>query len=141
MESSQHGQVGGQRKESAESSVFDSVLGSGAGITLRALERTPPPKRSPNVSPATYFGARRPAFAGNIVDPPAQDRGGYVMDAGPVPRAQNAPSAPYPGVGAPGPMFSHQGQVPMGVPDGRQRKLALQLFYGKELYRGLKVVF
>ena len=33
MESSQHGQVGGQRKESAESSVFGSVLGSGAGIT------------------------------------------------------------------------------------------------------------
>ena len=53
------------------------------------------------------------------------------MDAGPVPRAQNAPSAPYPGVGAPGPMFSHQGQVPMGVPDGRQRELTLQPFDGK----------
>nr|CCA28076.1 conserved hypothetical protein [Albugo laibachii Nc14] len=47
MESSQSGQARQHRKDSAESSVFDSVL-------------------SPNLSPATYFGAQRPAqVAGN----------------------------------------------------------------------------
>ena len=137
MESSQFEQVDRQRKDSSESSVFSSALGAGQGINFQALKRTPPPKRSPNVSPATYFGVRRPAFAGNIVDPPAQDRSDYIMNAGPVPGVQVAPPAPYPSVGAPGPMFFHKYQVPMVVPDGRQRKLALQPFDGKELYRGL----
>ena len=39
--------------------IFGSVLGVGAGMSLQDLKRTPPPKKSPNVSPATYFGARR----------------------------------------------------------------------------------
>ena len=83
MESSQHGQVGGQRKESAESSVLYSVLGSGAGITLQALEHTPPPKRSPNVSPATYFGFRRPALAGDhMADASAQENVNHGMAQG-----------------------------------------------------------
>ena len=34
-------------------------------------------------------------------------------------------------------MFHQHGQVSPGVPDGRQRKLALQPFDGKELYYGL----
>ena len=59
------------------------------------------------------------------------------MNAGPVPEVQGAPPAPYPGVGAPGPIFFHQGQVPMGVPDNRERKLAFQPIDGKEIYRGL----
>ena len=53
METSQSGQVDPQRKDSAESSVFGSALGAGAGINLQALEHTSPPKQSPNVSPAT----------------------------------------------------------------------------------------
>ena len=39
--------------------IFGSALGVGAGMSLQDLKRTPPPKKSPNVSPATYFGARR----------------------------------------------------------------------------------
>ena len=35
-------------------------------MNLQALERNPSPKRSPNLSPVTYFIARRPAqVAGN----------------------------------------------------------------------------
>uniref|UniRef100_M4B219 Uncharacterized protein n=1 Tax=Hyaloperonospora arabidopsidis (strain Emoy2) TaxID=559515 RepID=M4B219_HYAAE len=47
-----------------------SQSAQGAGVNLQALEHTPPPKRSPNVSTATYFGVRRPAFAGVMVDTP-----------------------------------------------------------------------
>ena len=50
-------------------------LGSRQGISFQVLERTPPLQRTPNVSPATCFGARRPAFAENIVDPPTKDCG------------------------------------------------------------------
>ena len=140
MESSQREQVGGQRMKSAESSVFGSVLGSGAGITLQALERTPPPKRSPNVSPATYFGARRPALAGeHMVDAPAQANVNHGMARGLEPGIQGhaMPAGVYPGMQVPGPVQHQPGQVHQGVPDGRQRKLALQPFDGKELYHGL----
>ena len=58
MEVSQKEQASKGQKGSPES-IFGSALGVGVGMTLQALERTPPPKRSPNVSPATYFGARR----------------------------------------------------------------------------------
>nr|CCA22688.1 AlNc14C164G7838 [Albugo laibachii Nc14] len=65
-ESSQSGQARQHRKESAESSVFDSVLGVGEAMKLQDLVRNPSPKRSPNLSPATYFGDRLPAqVAGN----------------------------------------------------------------------------
>uniref|UniRef100_A0AAV1TKR8 Uncharacterized protein n=1 Tax=Peronospora matthiolae TaxID=2874970 RepID=A0AAV1TKR8_9STRA len=59
------------------------------------------------------------------------------MHAGPVLRVPDAPLAPYSGVDALGPMFFHPVQVPMSLPDGRQRKLALQPFDGKELYHGI----
>ena len=55
MEVSQKEQVGKGQKGSPES-IFGSALEVGAGMSLRALEHTPPPKKSPNVSPATYFG-------------------------------------------------------------------------------------
>nr|CCA24808.1 AlNc14C260G9788 [Albugo laibachii Nc14] len=57
MESSQSGQARWHRKDSAESSVFDSVWGVGAAMNLQALERNPSPNGSPNLSPASYFGA------------------------------------------------------------------------------------
>ena len=41
----------------------------------------------------------------------------------------------------PGPMFYQHGQVRQGVPDSRQRKLALQPFDEKELYHELGSVF
>ena len=68
MEFLQARQVEQQRKDSAELSIFGSVLGSGAGINLQDMESTLPPKRSPSVSQATYFGARRTAYAGNYMD-------------------------------------------------------------------------
>ena len=58
MEVSQKEQASKGQKGSPES-IFGSALGVGAGMTLQTLERTPPPKKSSNASPATYFGARR----------------------------------------------------------------------------------
>ena len=49
IEYSKSGQVRRHRKDSAESSVFDSILRFGAAMNLQALERNPSPKRS-----ATY---------------------------------------------------------------------------------------
>ena len=43
---------------------------------------------------------------------------------------------PSPGLGMPGLRFHQPGQIRVGVPDGRQRKLAVQPFDGKELYHG-----
>uniref|UniRef100_A0AAV1TUY3 Uncharacterized protein n=1 Tax=Peronospora matthiolae TaxID=2874970 RepID=A0AAV1TUY3_9STRA len=45
-------------------SIFGSALKMGSGMSLQALKHTPPPKKSPNVSPATYFMARRQANVG-----------------------------------------------------------------------------
>ncbi|CAH0484748.1 unnamed protein product [Peronospora farinosa] len=73
MESSQAGKAEQQRKDSVESSIFSSFLETRASINLQALKRTPPYKRSPNLLPVTYFGAQRPAYAGDdIVDAPTQ---------------------------------------------------------------------
>ena len=55
MKVSQREQAGKKSNGSPES-IFGSVLGVGSGINLQSLERTHPPKMSPNVSPATYFG-------------------------------------------------------------------------------------
>ena len=50
---------------------------------------------------------------------------------------QAAPAGPNPGMDMPGPTFRQPGQIQVGVPDARQRVLALQTFDGKELYHGL----
>nr|CCA27352.1 conserved hypothetical protein [Albugo laibachii Nc14] len=86
MEYSQSGQARQHRKESAKSSVFDSVLGVGAAMNLQASERNPSPKRSPNLSPATYFVARRLA----------QVAGNYDMDQAPELDSQQRRLAPQP---------------------------------------------
>ena len=54
-----------------------------------------------------------------------------------MPEVPNMPAGLLPGMGGPSPMFYQQNQIPMGVPYGRQRKLALQPFDRKELYHGL----
>ena len=101
MEYLQSGQYDHQRKDSSESSVFDSSLGARAGTSLQNLDRTSPSKRSPNVSPDTYFGARRPAFDGSI----DYSSGKYRGECRTGTRGTGVPTALYPGVGAPGPMF------------------------------------
>uniref|UniRef100_M4BS38 RxLR effector candidate protein n=1 Tax=Hyaloperonospora arabidopsidis (strain Emoy2) TaxID=559515 RepID=M4BS38_HYAAE len=139
MELSQSAQGDQERKDSGESSIFNSALEAGAGVNLQALEHTTPPKRSPNVSPAMYFGFRRPAFAGVIVDTPAPVGGHHGMAHGEDPgyHVQGIPAGLYPGVGMPGPAFQQPGHMREGVPERRIRKLALQPFDGKELYHGL----
>ena len=49
---------GGKDRQGSPESIFGLALGLGAGMTLQALDRIPPHKRSPYVSPATYFGER-----------------------------------------------------------------------------------
>ena len=136
IESTQAGQVNCKSKGSEESSIFGSVLGSRASIILQALKHTPPRNPTPNVSPATYFGAQRPAFSGDhMVDTPGQANVNYGMDQradSDVPR-QAAPVGPYPGMDTPGPTFCQPGQIQVGVPDSLQRVLALQQFDRKEL--------
>ena len=89
MESSKAEQVNGKRKDSAESIIFGPVLGSGAGINLQALVHTPPPKRPPYVSAATYFGARRAADARtHVPDPTVQANANYVANQAPEPGFQ-----------------------------------------------------
>uniref|UniRef100_A0AAV1UNP6 Uncharacterized protein n=1 Tax=Peronospora matthiolae TaxID=2874970 RepID=A0AAV1UNP6_9STRA len=141
MKSSKFEQVDRQRKKSSVSNIFGSALGAGKGTYLQVSERTPPHKHSLNVSPDPFFGARRPSFARNIVVTPAQDRGDYVMNAGPAIEVKDALLSLNPEVGAPGPTCFHKYQVTMGVHDGRQRKLALQPFDGMELYHGLISAF
>ncbi|KAI9918384.1 hypothetical protein PsorP6_011475 [Peronosclerospora sorghi] len=128
MESSQSRQVGRHRI-----GTFDSPLSGREGMDLRALEHTPSLKRSPNVSPVTYFGARRPVFAGNMVGPPAQGHDNHGGIPAPMPEVANMPAGMFPGMGGQAPMFYPQNQVHMGVPDGRQRNLALQPFDDEEL--------
>nr|CCA25821.1 conserved hypothetical protein [Albugo laibachii Nc14] len=129
MESSQTGQARQHRKDSAESSVFDSILGVGAAMSLQALERHPSPKRSPNLSPATYLSARRPA----------QVAGNYDMGQAPElgVHGQRLSEYHYPGRGIQHPGFVHPGHKLEGVPDSQQRRLALQPFDDKEIYHGL----
>ncbi|CAI5703654.1 unnamed protein product [Peronospora effusa] len=139
IEVSQKEHDGGHRKDSAESSVFGSALGAGGGMNIEALELTPPRKRSPNdVSPATYFGARRHYEADD-----ANHRAGHVeadrnMGQAPEP-AHFMAGVPgyYPGAGMPNVMHANLRQQVVGMPDAQHRKLALQAFDGKELYHDL----
>lgn len=78
MEFSRAGQAHRLRKEPAKSSTFVSFWDQQQILSSR-LWSIPPPNRSPNISPATYFGARRPVYAGNMADPPAQVDGNYGM--------------------------------------------------------------
>nr|CCA26483.1 AlNc14C378G11190 [Albugo laibachii Nc14] len=83
MESSQSGKERQHRKDSTESSVFDSVLGVGAMMILQALKCKPSPKRSLNLLPATSFGARRLAqIAGNYKLGPAELGVSWAASAG-----------------------------------------------------------
>ena len=50
---------------------------------------------------------------------------------------RGAPAWLYADVSMTGPVFQQPGHIREGVPDGRQRKLTLQPFDGKELYHGL----
>ncbi|CAI5746298.1 unnamed protein product [Peronospora destructor] len=45
----------GKDHKGSPKSIFGSALGVGAGMSLQALEHTPPPQKSPNVSPATMY--------------------------------------------------------------------------------------
>ena len=76
-------------------------------MTLQALERTPPPKKSPNVSPATYLGARR-QYQENV-DAHNGYHGAADLNMGPLPEPvhhrQEAPAAYYHGVGMPNMMY------------------------------------
>ena len=130
MESTQAGQVNCKSKDFEKSSIFGRFWVRGPGITLQALEHTPPRKPRLNVSPATYFGAQRPAFAGDhIIDTPSQANFNYGMDQRSEPDfpRYDAPAGPYPGMDMPGPTFRQPGQIQVGVPDALQRVLALQL--------------
>ena len=118
-------------------SIFGSALGVGAGMSLQALEHTPPPKRSPNVSPATYFMARRQAnIAGRPEDHVAAN---FNMGQFPEPalHRKEAHAGNIRGGGIPNRTYVHPGQQFSGMPDAQHRKLALQPFDGKELYHGL----
>ena len=108
-------------------------------MTFQALERTTPPKRSPYVSLATYFGARHHIYEngdGRPVNPVVAD-----VNMGPAPgtahRRQDMHAVYYPGVGMPNGMYVNPGQQAAGIPDARHRILAIQPFDGKELYHGL----
>ena len=135
MKVSEKEQIGKHQKGSSESSIFGSFLGGEAGMSLQALEHIPPPKNSPNVSPATYFEARL-HVEGSPADNFAAD---FNMgpDIGHMRYRQGMPAGYYPGVGMPNRMYAQPGSQVAGMPDAQHRKLALQLFDGKELYHGL----
>lgn len=60
----------------------------------------PAPKSLPNVSAATYFGARQPPYARHMANPPARVDGNYGM--GQIPEAhldgQGVSAGVYPGM-------------------------------------------
>ena len=102
VEVSQKKQVGKSLKGSPES-IFCSSLVVGVEMSLQPLERTHPPKKSPNVSPATYFGARRHnqvKVGGRPADHVAADFN-MVPEPGPVHHRQEVPAGYYPEAGMP----------------------------------------
>ena len=60
---------------------------------------------------------------------------------GPVHPRQEMPVGYHPGMGMPNGMNIHPGHQAAGMPNARHRKLAIQLFDGKELYHGLASKF
>ena len=140
MEVSQRELAGKHRRDSMESSVFVLALGVGAGTNLQDLKRTYSPKRSPNdVSLATYFVARKHSNADVQVQQAAQVAADFNMRQAPEPVVnyrEDVPGGLYPGMRIPNPAYANGGHG-LGIPAGRQRKLALQPFDGKKLYHGL----
>nr|CCA27809.1 conserved hypothetical protein [Albugo laibachii Nc14] len=97
-------------------------------MNLQALGRNNSPKRSPNLSPATYFGARSPTqVVGNYDMGQAPELGIHV---------QRVPDYYYPGTGIQNAEFVHSERQVEGAPDSQQGRLALQPFVGKEIYLG-----
>ena len=86
---------------------------------------------------------RRPAYVGDMADPQAQINGNYGMGQRPDAgfHGLGAPAEKYQGMRIPGSGDDQLGKILEGVPDGRQRKLALQPSDGKELYHGLGSAF
>ena len=104
-----------------------------------ALERTYSPKRSPNdVSLAIHFVARRHSNADVQVQQAAQVAADFNMRQAPEPVVNYREGVPggYPGMRIPNRAYANGGHG-LGIPAGRQRKLALQPFDGKKLYHGL----
>ena len=102
-------------------------------MNLQALVRNPSPKRSPNLSSATYVGARRPAhLAGN-----------YDMGRAPEldVHGQLLPVYHYPCRGIQNTGFVYPGRQIKRVPDSQHRRLAPQPFDGKDIYHGLESGF
>ncbi|KAG3106234.1 hypothetical protein PI124_g13866 [Phytophthora idaei] len=115
LEASQARQEKEERlKDAAEPSVFGSSLGIGAAMDLRALERTPPPRRTLGVSPATYLGARQPGYADAAAQLHAQAAANVEMTHVPEPPLPQHAMPPQVGQGvgvhnpaypAPGPQY------------------------------------
>nr|CCA27904.1 AlNc14C811G12536 [Albugo laibachii Nc14] len=133
MESSPSRQSRQHRKDSAESSVFDSVLGVGAAINLQALECYASPKRSTNILPATYFSSR------SLTQVAVNNDMGQAAEVGV--HGQRLPDYHYPGRGIQNSCFVLPGRQIEGVPDYQQRRLALQPLDGKDIYHGLERKF
>ena len=114
----------------------------GAGINLQALEHTPP-NASPNVSPATYFGIRQHHQAG-VESLPARVAGpevNTVQTPDPGVYGAGLPAKYHPGMGMANRGYMYPGHPAVGMPDARERKLALQTFDEKELYYGISTGF
>uniref|UniRef100_A0AAV1UH72 Uncharacterized protein n=1 Tax=Peronospora matthiolae TaxID=2874970 RepID=A0AAV1UH72_9STRA len=114
-------------QKGSRSQSSGSALVVGAGMSLRALKRTHSPKKTSNVSPATYFGARRLNQA-NVGGKPA----GHVeanFNMGPiselVDHRQEVQSGFIPGGGMPNKMYIYPGPQVANMPDAQHRKLAL----------------
>uniref|UniRef100_A0AAV1TH47 Uncharacterized protein n=1 Tax=Peronospora matthiolae TaxID=2874970 RepID=A0AAV1TH47_9STRA len=128
LELSQREQAERDVREPSES-FFNSVLG--AGLTLKALDGDLPRKKYP-----TDFEARRQDFG--YVGVHRGEYGGAEARMGAVPeptnpRQETSPDI-YPGVGMPDRFFADEDPQVYGMPDAKDRKLALQSFDVKELY-------
>ena len=114
----------------------------GAEINIQALEKIPP-KASPNVSPATYFGMRQHQQA-DVEGPPARVAGpevNTVQTPDPGVYGAGLPAKYHPGMGMANRGYMYPGHPAVGMPDARERKLALQTFDEKELYYGISTGF
>uniref|UniRef100_A0AAV1TFH1 Uncharacterized protein n=1 Tax=Peronospora matthiolae TaxID=2874970 RepID=A0AAV1TFH1_9STRA len=111
--------------------ISDTMNFLGAGVTLQALDGDLSWKKSP-----TDFGAMRQDFG--YVGLHRGKYGGAEARMGAVPESthprQETPPDMYPGVGMPDRFFADEDPQVYGMPDAKDRKLALQSFNVKELY-------